>query len=221
MRRRGVEAMTDPDAEGASTDGSIDRRSVLKGTAAAGVAGAGLAGTASADGWNEITFCSAEDATFGYFVRVSGRLKRGGEFSSDKYDEVGKDYADGAAANGGCDSYLFTGKIRKLQLEGRGKVFVNGKLVRDTTKKQAKPAKQPRLPNTVTVQAQGKTVDYKFRVSGRVRKGELADDGDRVDKNVVRGAVGGKGRDTYHYSGAIAFDTAKGPLKVTLDIDGK
>lgn len=207
--------MTNPDGAGESTDENIDRRSVLKGTAAAGVAGAGFAGTASADGYHEVTFCAAGEDVFSYFVRVSGRLKRGGEFRSDAGDEVGHDFADGATSNEGCDSFLWTGEIEQLRLGGPGKVFVNGKLVRDTTK-----PRKPALPNTITVQAEGETVDYKFRVSGRVEATETARDGDRIDGNVVRGSVGGQARDDYRYSGAIAFDTADGPLTVTLDIDG-
>lgn len=216
MRRRGVEAMSDPDGAGESTDGSIDRRTVLKGTAAAGVAGAGFAGTASAGEFREVTFCAAGEEAFSYFVRVSGRLKRGGKFASEGTDEVGHDFADGVTSDGGCDSFLLTGKIEQLRLSGPGRVFVDGELVRDTTK----PAK-PRLPNTITVRAQGETVEYKFRVSGRVAPTETARDGDRVDGNVVRGTVGGESEDTYRYSGAVAFDTADGPLKVTLDIDGQ
>lgn len=207
--------MTDPDGAGESTDGSIDRRSLLKGTAAAGVAGTGFAGTASA--WdNEIAFCAAGEAAFNYSVRVSGRLKPGGRFATEAGDEVGRDFANGVTSNEGCDSYVFTGKVEQLQLSGPGKVFVNGNLVRDTTER-----KPPKLPNAITVRAQGETVDYKFRVSGRVVPTETARDGDRVDGNVVRGTVGGKSEDTYRYSGAIAFDTADGPLTVTLDIDGK
>jgi hypothetical protein len=205
-----------------STDGRIDRRSVLKGTAAAGLAGAGLSGTASADGANEITFCSAGSETFSYFVRVSEELWRGGTYESDEYDAVGHDFAEGACAEERCDSFRYTGKIEELKLDGPGTVFVNGDLVRDTTKDREK------LPNAIRIEAKGERTTYKFRVSGQVEKGpETGTSGiDTIHGNVVRGEVGGSihgdpdPADDYRYSGSLAFDKADGPLKVTLHLDG-
>lgn len=203
----------------------IDRRSVLKGTAAAGLTGAGLSGTASADGENEITFCAAGSPTFSYFVRVSDALWRGGTYESDKYDAVGDDFAEGACAEERCDSFRFTGEVTELKLDGPGKVFVNGELVRDTTKEKKDRGK---LPNTIRIESKGERVGYKFRVSGRVEKGPEAGTlgVDTIDGNVVRGKVGGsiEGNpdpvDDYRYSGSLAFDKADGPLKVTLHLDG-
>jgi len=205
-----------------STDGRIDRRSVLKGTAAAGLAGAGLSGTASADGANEITFCSAGSETFSYFVRVSDELWRGGTHESDEYDALGHDFAEGACAEERCDSFRYTGKVEELTLDGAGKVFVNGDLVRDTTKDREK------LPNAIRIEAKGERTAYKFRVSGQVEKGpETGTSGiDTIHGNVVRGEVGGSihgdpdPADDYRYSGSLAFDKADGPLKVTLNLDG-
>lgn len=203
--------MTDASRGGESTDG-VDRRSLLKGTAAAGLAGAGVAGTASAGGWNEITFCAAAEENFSYAVHVTGRIKRGGTYESDSWDTVGDDFAEGAASEERCDSFLFTGEVEELELGGPGKVFVNGDLFEDTTDDRHE------LPNSITVQADGEIVDYKFRVSGRVEKGEFADADDDVDGNVVRGAVGGSGKDDYRYSGSLAFDSSDGPLTVTLHL---
>lgn len=195
-----------------SADERLDRRTVLKGTAVAGFAGAGLSGSASAGGWNEITFCAVTHDVFRYHFEASGSVKRGGEFESDSFDEVGEDFASGAVSKERCDSFRFTGDVEKLRLEGPGKVLINGTVVKDTT--------EPDLPNTITIEAEDVAVNYKFRVSGRVEKGPEADpDDDVVDSNVVRGSLGAGGTDSFRYSGAIAFDEATGPVTVTLDID--
>ncbi|WP_276298863.1 hypothetical protein [Halorussus lipolyticus] len=210
-----------------STEGRIDRRSVLKGTAVAGLAGAGLAGTASAAGENEITFCAVGSETFSYEVSVTGEVMRGGTYESDSYDEIlSESSARGAVSEGRCDSWLFTGDPESLELDGPGKVFVNGELFRDTTSGGDTGGGQ--LPNRIRIEAKGERVAYKFRVSGRVEKGAQAGTlgVDVIDGNVVRGKVGGSigGNpdpvDDYRYSGSLAFDSADGPLKVTLDIDG-
>jgi hypothetical protein len=207
-----------------SNDDGIDRRSVLKGTAAAGLAGAGLSGTASAEGENEITFCAAGDPTFSYEVSVTGKVMRGGTYQSDRYDEIlSEGSARGAVSKGRCDSWLFTGEPTKLELDGPGQVFVNGELIRDTTTDTGKA-----LPNTIRIRSKGGRVGYKFRVSGRVEKGPEAGTlgVDTISGNVVRGKVGGSisGNpdpvDDYRYSGSLAFDSTDGPLKVTLHIDG-
>lgn len=220
--------MTDSERDAESTDGRIDRRSVLKGTAAAGLAGAGLAGNASAQDGNEITFCAAGSETFSYFVRVSDSLWRGGTYESDQYDAVGDDFAEGATSEDRCDSYRFAGEVDELELDGPGQVFVNGELVRDTTSDGDGGGGGSDLPNRIEIEAEGERVAYKFRVSGRVEKGSQAGTlgVDTIEDNVVRGKVGGSlgGNpdpvDDYLYSGSLAFDSADGPLTVTLHLDG-
>jgi len=178
--------------------------------AAAGVAGAALTGSASATP-NVVTFRSAGDETFRYRIRVSGEIRRGGPFESDSGDKfIDKRTVEGAASEGRSDSFRFSGKIRELDLSGPGKVFVNGDLIRDNTR---------RLPNRVEIESKGRDASYKFRVSGRVAKGDDADSEDRIDGNVVRGAVGGGGRDDYRYSGAIAFESTDDPVTVTLELN--
>lgn len=211
--------MTDADRESESTDRGLDRRAVLKGTAVAGLAGSGMAGTASASGWHEIVFTAATHDVFEYWFEVSGRVKRGGRFQSDAWDEVGEDRVHGACDEKASDSFLFTGHPEKLRLKGLGKVFVDGELFEDATKDE-------RLPNGITVESKGEPVRYKFRVSHRVEKGPNAGGTDEViDANTVRGKVGGtidgeRDRiDDYRYSGAIAFDKADGPLTVTLELN--
>ncbi|NEU55828.1 twin-arginine translocation signal domain-containing protein [Halorussus sp. MSC15.2] len=207
--------MTDAERDDESTDARIDRRTVLKGTAAAGVAGTGLAGTASASGddQREITFCAAEEETFSYFVRVSGSLERGGTHESDEYDAVGEDFAEGAVSAERCDSFVFTGDVENVKLDGPGKVFVDGDLLEDTTTED-----EEKLSNQITIQGKGTRVEYKFRVSGRVEPDDSIEASDEVSDSVVRGAVN-SGSDVFRYSGAIAFDEADGPVTVTLDVN--
>lgn len=205
--------MTDPDQESEST-GGVDRRTLLKGTAAAGVAGSALSGSASAHE-NEILFRSVSDERFEYRVTVTGGIERG-DWTEPGLDKVDGHTVRGWCASGGGDDFLFSGEIEALDLKGPGKVFVNGDLFRDTTKEK----ERKRLPNTITIEAQGPNVKYKFRVGGSVRKGDQADAGDRItDSNVVRGAVGGGGVDDFHYSGPLVFDSTDGPLRVCLDLN--
>jgi len=200
--------MTD-DTTTESNGRGIARRTMLSG-AAAGVAGAALTGSASATP-NVVTFRSTGDETFRYRIRVSGKIRRGGPFESDSGDRFLDDRTvEGAASDGRADSFRFSGKIRELDLGGPGKVFVNGELIRDNTR---------RLPNRVEIKSAGPDASYKFRVSGRVTKGAEADREDRIDGNVVRGAVGGGGRDDYRYSGAIAFESTDDPVTVTLELN--
>ncbi|MFC4447668.1 twin-arginine translocation signal domain-containing protein [Halorussus aquaticus] len=206
--------MTDAERDDESTDARIDRRTVLKGTAAAGVAGTGLAGTASAsdDDQREITFCAAGEETFSYFVRVSGSLERGGTYESDEYDAVGDDFAEGAVSAERCDSFAFTGDVGNVKLNGPGKVFVDGDLLEDTTDDEET------LPNKITIQGEDTRAEYKFRVSGRVEPDDSIESSDEVSDSAVRGAVN-SGSDVFRYSGAIAFDEADGPVTVTLDVN--
>lgn len=202
--------MTNQQREVERSDDTVNRRTILKGTAAAGLAGTAITGSASADGWKELRFQSVSEKLFEYHVQVSDELKRapnrdGGDTQIDERT------ATGAARNGNHDDWFFKGEITKLELRGPGTVLVDGTVIRDTTKK---------LPHTIEIHAEGETVQYEFRVSGQVEKGDRADSDDRIlDGNVVRGAVGGSGTDDYHYSGDVAFSEADGPLTVTLELN--
>lgn len=198
------------DREPSERDEGMDRRTMLKGTAAAGLAGTGFAGTASADERKHLRFKAAGDPTFSYRVSVSGEIKR--EANRDGGDtKVDENTAEGAASRGRFDDWLFTGEITELELDGPGQVLVEGEVVTDTTEPS----------NTITIEADEEHVEYEFRVNGHVEKGPRAEANDRIDENnVVRGAVGGGGVDDYEYTGALVFEDADGPLTVTLDIDG-
>lgn len=209
--------MTDSERETEPTS-RVNRRTLLKGTAAAGMAGSALTGTASAHP-NTIVFQSAGDVQFVYEFRVTGEVDRRGDTEGN--DQIFDGRVKGRVGDRLTDSYTFSGKLVKLDLKGPGKVFVNGKLVRDTTKKPAK-----KLPNKVTIRSKDGKVHYRFRVGGRVAL--TRDSGTPTDKvvggNKVRGSIGSRVNgtdsvDTYRFSGPIAFTRADGPLSVKLDLN--
>lgn len=211
--------MTDPERDSEPT-GGVNRRTILKGTAAAGLGASGaLAGGASAHPDSHTITIKAGQTPCEYRIRVSGEIRKG------EYAGTTDEIADGNVAvgfveagnEGELDSFDFTGTIVGFEvLAGSIRaVTVDGRAVED-------PVGLPHsdLSNRITVEARGEYVTYGFRASGRVEKGEYAADDDRIlDSNVVRGAVGGEGVDDYRYSGALAFDEVDGPLTVTLEID--
>ena len=210
--------MTDSERRFEATGDGVNRRTVLKGTAAAGLAGTALTGTASADEWKELRFKAAGEETFRYRVSVSGELKRAP--NRDGGDTlVDQNTAEGACSQGRHDDWLFTGDITELQLDGPGMVYVDGELVEDTTAET--------LPNRVVVESAGEPVTYKFKVGGRVEKGSEAGvlGTDQITNgNTVSGRVGGSDPepdpvDDYLFSGGISFAEVDGPLNVTLELN--
>lgn len=200
--------MTDSNREIEQTDRGLGRRTMLKGAAAAGLTGAAVPGTASAHS-NRIEFRSVSDEVFRYDFSVTGKVER--ERSDDGDRLIGDDRVKGACSKGRSDVFGFSGEIRRLELSGPGKVFVNDRLIRDTTRS---------LPNRIVVEAAGEDARYRFRVTDRVEKGSNADSDDRlIDSKVVEGAVGGQGVDDYLYSGSLVFESAAGPLTVTLELN--
>lgn len=195
----------------------MNRRRMLKGTAAAGLVGGALTGTASAS-TNTLTI-QGTGGENEYRVTVSERITETGGVSGGSEDRVVDDgkTAVGRANSTDEDTFEFTGEIVSFEwVKGGGKVFVNGERVTFEE-----------LTNRITIEAGDERVSYRFRVSGRVEKGPEAGTlgVDTIDGNVVQGEVGGsiEGNpdpvDDYVYSGAIAFDEADGPMTVTLDID--
>lgn len=203
--------MANPEQESETTDG-VDRRTMLKGTATAGIAGSALSGTASAHP-NTIVFESASDEVCEYEVTVSDEIHRGGQWESDSGDEILNDghTVRGAVSERRKDSFEFGGRIEDLDVDGLGRVFVNGDKIMDTSEKK--------LPNEITVEGKGERVQYKFRVGGDVKKGPEAGEADDVDGNTVRGEVFPSDVDDFRYSGPLVFDKSDGPLKVTLRLD--
>lgn len=199
--------MTDQDSK---KTGGVNRRRLLKGTAAAGLAGSALTGTASATA--KVITIQATGQFAEYRFTVSGEVLNqidGGPGGEDRIIGDGRT-AVGRVGGRGNDKFRFTGELLSVEFPtGQADVFVNGEKV-----------VFPVLSNTVTVQAEGEPVEYRFRVTGQVAKGDRANPSDDIiDSNVVRGTVAGQGVDTYHYSGAITFEETDGPLTVTLDID--
>ncbi|WP_433632386.1 twin-arginine translocation signal domain-containing protein [Halomicrococcus sp. NG-SE-24] len=201
-----------------ATDGAVSRRTVLKGTTAAGVAGGLLSGQASGHPKPRTITVKALTVPARYRFTVSGEVAR--RPSAGASDEIRghRTVLGRIDTKGELDEFKFSGEITSFEiLKGDVDVVVDGKRVE---KKRTKKAKEPALPNGITIQAEGEDVSYRFRVTGRVRKGPNADGGDSVvDGTKVSGAVGGRGTDDYRYSGSLVFDSTEGPLTVTLELD--
>jgi hypothetical protein len=200
--------MTDPDGESESTY----RRTILKSTAAAGLFG--LTGVASASGYREVTFTSVSDEVFEYRVEVTGKAKRGGTYQSDSGDTVGDGVIHGGCAGGRSDSFLWTGEIADLQLSGPGKVFVDGKLVEDTTEDDDPKERE------ITLCATGEdTFRYALRTTHGVERGGTyeSDDGDVIEGDSVEGATAEGRCDSFLITGEITELDLDGPGEVLLD----
>jgi len=168
----------------------------------------------------EVTFCSAEDDTFSYRVEVTGEMMRGGTYQSDDGDEVGDDYADGAAAEGRCDSFLWTGEVEDLKVDGRGVVKVDGEIVEDTREdgddekdeEDGDDGGDGELDKEVIVSSPGtdEQMNYVIEVTGGLKKLEPNEDGGAAVDNVsesggrvrVEGTVG-SGDDRFAFSGDL------------------
>ncbi|WP_435177881.1 hypothetical protein [Halorussus sp. AFM4] len=220
------------------TDGRlVDRRTMLKGTAAAGLAGSALSGTGAAQGLPNKIVIEAGETPLSYRITVSGEIAKGQQAGGT--DEIS---ADGTTVRGyeqddndGVDDYRFSGRITGFEVtEGSvASVSVNGQTVDDPVglPESSDSSNGSQLPNTVTIEpgSEGRRVAYHFRVSGNVEPGPEAGTlgVDTVDGNVVRGEVGGtlQGNpdpvDDYRFSGAIAFADADGPLNVTIEFGGE
>ncbi|WP_134668553.1 hypothetical protein [Halorussus marinus] len=211
--------MTDPDGE----NGRMYRRTVLKGTAAAGLFG--LTGVASASDYREVTFTSADDDLFEYKVKVSGKMKRGGTYESDPGDEVGHDYAHGRCAEGRSDSFLWTGEIVDLQLSGRGKVYVDGELVEDTTGEKDhdggddKDDHDGKTREVTFTSVSDEIFRYRVEVSGKMMRGGTyeSDPGDEVGDNYANGRAADGRSDSFLWTGEVVELKVGGPGKVYVD----
>lgn len=202
-----------------ATRGGMDRRTILKGAAAAGLVGGALSGTASALSLPNTIEVRAGETPLRYRIGVSGEIEAG-ELAGDTDRIVGDDLAIGfveAGNEGERDSFDFSGRITEFTVS-RGEVaaaLLNGERVTALLGRPGDP-----LSNRVTVRAEEETVSYRLRVSDLVAKAEEADGGDRIlDSTVVRGTVGGGGTDAFRYSGDITVEEPDGPLTVTLEFD--
>lgn len=202
----------------------IDRRTLLKGTATAGLAGIGLSGVASAGGYNQISFCSADDEEFfGYEVCVTGEVKRGGTYETDADDEIfnGGKCGTGGAGEGRCDSWLFKGEPTRLELSGRGKVFVNGKLFKDTTGEEDQKEDDKEKHELTFCSAENDLFTYQARVSGTLSRGGTyqSDEDDVIggDGHTVDGAVSAGRCDSFHFTGDLEKVEMDGRGKILVD----
>lgn len=81
---------------------------------------------------NEVLFRSVTDERFEYRITVSGEIHRG-DWTDPNDALVNKNTAKGWASRGGGDDFVFSGEIKDLDVNGPGKVIVNGDVIRDTT----------------------------------------------------------------------------------------
>ncbi|NHN58983.1 MULTISPECIES: hypothetical protein [Halorussus] len=221
-------------------DRPVDRRTMLKGTAAAGLAGGALSGSGAAQSLPNKIRIEADETPLWYEISVSGRIVKGSqagetdEISDDGTTVEGYERDD----NNGVDDYRFSGRITGFEVtEGSvDSISVNGETVDDPvglpeSSDDSDSANGSQLPNAVTIEPgnEGERVAYHFRVSGTVEPGPEAGTlgVDTIEDNVVQGKVGGsiEGNDDpvddYLFSGAIAFDDADGPLTVTIEFGGE
>jgi hypothetical protein len=159
---------------------------------------------------------SSDDDTFGntltiegapeadYELTVSGRLEQSSAFDAtvDPNDKLAGSSVTGQVGGGGRDSYVFSGSITRLILNGGANLYYNGE--------QVDPAEY--LQNTVTVESQS-SAEYTITTSDGIVKSTAmgaADPNDDIGGRTATGQVGEGGRDSYAYPGEITG----------LDIDG-
>ncbi|MFC4450499.1 hypothetical protein [Halorussus aquaticus] len=221
------------------------RRALLKSASTVGLAGIGVTGTAGAqdaeedeneDGDDrELTICSTTETTFNFVVEVSGEIRRGGEFRTDEYDEVGPDYVEGQVWKEKCDSYRFTGEIERLDRQGPGEaeVFVDGEPFRgpsqgddDESEGDTGGEDTGRLPKEVVVSSPDtdEFLTYRFRVTGDLEKLEPNEDSsDAVDDVIDLGDEGtrveggvGSGDDRFAFSGQLVREDVPPGVELTV-----
>ena len=212
--------------------GRIDRRTILRGVAAAGLFGA--TGVASATGQHEITFVAPEDANaFRYEFSVTGAVESGG--NTDGGDVISGSTVTGAVGEGRKDTFRFTGELATLGVEGAGTVTVDGEVIQESTidqqqvsgdTTQADTGGGAGLPNLVVVSTPNtdEFVQYAFEVTGDLDylepdedspPDQVIDAGDRVR---VEGGIS-TGDDRYAFSGDLVETDV--PSEVNLSISAR
>jgi hypothetical protein len=193
---------------------------MLKSVAAAGLVGTGLTGTASATDWHELTLCATGSETFSYHVEVSHGAKRGGTHQSDDGDHVSDVSVRGAASEERCDSFLFKGEITDYELDGPGKVLVDGKVVEDTSKDGHDDKDDEEREVTFCAAEDGK-LSYRVEVSGEMMRGgtHQSDDGDEVGDDYADGAAAEGRCDSFRWTGEV--ESLKLDGHGVVKVDGK
>jgi hypothetical protein len=165
---------------------------------------------------------NAGDRAF-YEIAVSGKLIAGtdADLSGGTHpDSIDEDRASGSVAEGGSDTYHYSGDLLKLSVEQPTVTHVNGDSVRD-------------LPNTLTIESTAEDrASYEVAVAGRIGAGFDADltgathpdsisggDDDFIAERGTEasGSVAGGGTDTYLFSKAITDLSVDGPADVYLN----
>lgn len=131
-----------------------------------------------------------------YEFSVSGSLWKGDRANDS--DTVSGNTADGQM-NNGTDSYIFTGRITDWEHSGAVHTYVDGKEVIT-----------PSLGNnTVTIEGDGTSRDYRITVMGGLGKSaqnnSSIDSGDTISGRTAEGAVS-TGNDSYDYRNGVRVD---------------
>ena len=155
---------------GSQTEGDVleqfTRRSIC--AAAIGLVVSGLSGTGAAQDDeldSTIRIVSTDDERVFYEVAAGTQLEAGedADISGATHpDTVSERRAEGSTAEGGADSYRFSGEIIYLSVDGPAEVFVNDERVPTLSGTEAQY-----LPNTLTVVSTGtERVHYAVHASG-------------------------------------------------------
>lgn len=212
--------MSDADSDfqsGESTERGLARRTVLKAGAVAASVASGFnvfsaLGSAHEDETLENTITvQATGGVAAYEFTVSGDVELTANAGKGE-DVIRGNTVTGKVGGRGQDTFRFSGHITSFEFtRGEAKVLVNGEVV------ERLPPTQ--LPHTITFQAQDSVVDYEFSVSGDVELSTNAGKGeDVVEGKTARGRVGGRGEDTFWFSGDItSLHRGDEPLKVVIN----
>jgi hypothetical protein len=145
---------------------------------------------------------------------VDGGVERG-DLAED-WDDISGGTISGHVANGGVDTFWFTGDLTGFDVTFGDRsdvdVLVDGEQVSWTTSK------------TLLVESVGdqQAVDFEATVSGEAWRGDLAEEYDYVSGDTIRGHVANGGDDSYQFTGELTdFDVTLGERSdVDVSVDG-
>jgi hypothetical protein len=171
-----------------------------------------------ADGatWHTLTVESVGDRNGVEFeATVGGEVEYGDE--ADRSDDISGDTVYGYVANGGIDTYRFTGDLTDFSVTGgsTGDVAVSV----DGDPVSVAPSR------TLEVRSVGDRdwVEFEATVGGELEYGDEADASDELSGDTVNGYVANGGRDTFQFTGDLTdFSVVSGDTSdVDVLIDGE
>ncbi|WP_079977603.1 S8 family peptidase [Halococcus sediminicola] len=155
---------------------------------------------------NNVLTIEGDGSVDEYTLATSGTLKYTGangatiDFDSDRWGSTATGRVDG----GDTDSYKFSGALVAFDIDGDATAYLNGERIDP----------DDYLDNVLTIEGSGSVDEYTLASSGTLKStganGASIDSNDEQWGSTVRGQVGGGGRDSYKFSGAL----------VALDVSG-